>query len=133
MPASRDWDFHKYIQNVISFLPHCHHSDIHTSMSVCGNGSNARMWSGRGQAVYWVLCKPWGMLPAGRLGANKDMQWQRGWGSNCIIHRAGIPLGRNNAHAHRYLWPEEWEEGLSGWWFLFVILAGLLLPELLLL
>ena len=30
MPGCRDWDFHKYIQNVISFLPHYHHSDIYT-------------------------------------------------------------------------------------------------------
>lgn len=33
MPAHRDWDFHKYMQNVISFLPRYHHSDIHTSVS----------------------------------------------------------------------------------------------------
>lgn len=33
MAACRDWDFHKYIPNVISFLPHYHHSDMHTSVS----------------------------------------------------------------------------------------------------
>lgn len=33
MAARRDWDFHKYIPNVISFLPHYHHSDMHTSVS----------------------------------------------------------------------------------------------------
>lgn len=55
MPARRDWDFHKYIQNVISFLPHNHHSAIHTEVSaslfyfapVCGNGSSRRISNGR--------------------------------------------------------------------------------------